>query len=163
LFQIEWCVRLKETEMIEWNDLNDDVKSLLSLLPSEQQMAREIILNAVDPITATGPRFSFDDREPFDVPHPCARVDLARAWTEARRDAEACRDLLDDDASLHAALRVYRNTIRWLQFWSLRFPDGRWREEFEAQLRVRVVGLNRLKDKAKWKFEIELMQALNNI
>ena len=34
-------------------------------------------------------------------------VDLARAWTEARRDAEACRDLLDEDSSVDAALLVY--------------------------------------------------------
>ena len=60
--------------MIEWDDLDDDVKSLTE--PASvggKQMARETILNAVDPITAVGPRFSFDDRDPFEVPHPCAR------------------------------------------------------------------------------------------
>lgn len=149
--------------MIEWDDLDQDVKSLLSLLPSKEQMARETILNAIDPIVPSGPRFSFEDRDPFGVPHPCAQVDLANAWSEARRDVEACRDLLDENNSVRATLIVYSNTIRWLEFWSLRFPNGEWREQFQRQLRVREAGLNRLKEKAKWKFEIKIMNALNNI
>jgi hypothetical protein len=151
---------------VEWDDLDDDLKSLLSIsgvLRTEEEMAREIILGAIDPITASGPRFSFDDREPLDVPHPCAQVDLARAWSEAQADAVACRDLLAEDGGVEAALMVFRNTIRWLEFWSLRFPNGGWREQFERQLRVREAGLNRLRDRAKWRFEIEIVEALNNV
>src|SRR6266516_2757267 len=48
-----------------------------------------IILSAIDPLIALGPKFSFDDREPLAVPHPCAQVDLGRAWLEAQIDARA--------------------------------------------------------------------------
>jgi hypothetical protein len=149
---------------VDWDTLAEDLKALLSVsgrLLSEEQMAREIILGAIDPIIASGPRFSFEDRDPFDVPHPCAQVDLAKAWSEAQADAEACRDLLETDDGLQATLIVYRNTIQWLEFWSLRFPNPERREQFERQLRVRKAGLNGLKEKAKWRFEI--VEALNNI
>jgi hypothetical protein len=159
----QWLLRcLKEFEM-EWDDLDEDIKSFLSLLPSRKQMARETILNSVDPIIASGPRFSFEERDPFDVPHPCSVVDLAKAWSEARNDAEACRDLLNEDDSIEAALIVFRNTIQWLEFWSLRFPNGEWREQIQRQLRVRAMGLNGLKDRAKSRFNIEMMEALNTI
>jgi hypothetical protein len=152
---------------VEWDDLDDDVKSLLVVSDVwEQPMARDIILSAIDPIpmTALGPSFSFEDREPIgDVPHPCATVDLAKAWSEAQIDAQACRDLLEEDGSLEAALIVYSNTISWLRFWALRFPNEMWREGFERQLEVREKGLNRLKGKAKLKFDIEMMQALENV
>ena len=149
---------------ISWDELDDDVKSLLSISGVwDQPMARDIILNAIDPLpmTSLGPSFCFDDRSPLEVPHPCATVDLARAWSEAQIDAEACRDLLEEDCG--AALIVYRNTIRWLRFWSLRHPNEMWREGFERQLEVRERGLRRLKDKAKLRFEIEMMQALETV
>jgi hypothetical protein len=152
---------------VEWDELDDGVKALLVVSDVwEQPMARDIILSAIDPIpmTALGPSFSFEDREPIgDVPHPCAQVDLARAWEAARVDAEACQDLLEEDGSLEATVAVYRNTISWLRFWSLRFPNEMWREGFERQLEVREKGLNRLKGKAKLKFDIEMMQALENV
>jgi hypothetical protein len=152
---------------VEWDDLDDDVKALLGVSDVwEQPMARDIILSAIDPIpmTALGPSFSFEDREPIgDVPHPCATVDLAKAWSEAQIDAQACRDLLEEDGSLEAALIVYSNTISWLRFWALRFPNEMWREVFERQLEVREKGLTRLKGKAKLKFDIEMMQALENV
>jgi hypothetical protein len=152
---------------IEWDDLDEDVKALIGvsdLLRTEEQMAREIVLGAIDPITVpAGPRFSFDDREPLDVPHPCAEVDLARAWTEAQADVVACRDLMDEDGGVGAALKVFANTVQWLAFWSLRFPNAGWREQFERQLRVREASLNRLRERAKWRFEIEIVEALNNI
>jgi hypothetical protein len=149
---------------IEWDALDDDLKALLTvsdLLVWKNDMAREIILDAIDPLIAAGPRFSFEDREPFAVPHPCSQVDLAEAWTEAQIDAVACRDLLDEDCSREAALRVYRNTIGWLRFWSLRFPNEKWREQFERQLEVREKGLRKLRNKAMLKFELEIVEALN--
>jgi hypothetical protein len=154
---------------VEWDDLADDLKALIGIsdlsqmLRSEEEMAREIILDALDPITASGPRFCFDDREPLDVPHPCAQVDLARAWTEAQADVVACRDLMEADSGVEVALRVYRNTIRWLAFWTLRFPDREWREAFERQLRVREAVLERLKTRAGWRFEIEMLEELKNV
>src|SRR5262245_36927678 len=126
---------------IEFDELDDDLKALLDvsgLLVTEEQMKRQIILGAIDPIIATGRHFSFEDREPLEMPHPCAQVDLAEAWEVARIDAEACRDLLEDDDGLEATLRAYRNTIGWLRFWSFRFPNADWREQFERELEVRT-------------------------
>jgi hypothetical protein len=125
---------------IPWDELDDDLKSLLrasDLLVAEEQMMREIVLGAIDPLIASGPSFSFEDRDPLEVPHPCAQVDLAVAWEVARIDAEACRDLLQEDNSLEGTLRVYANTIAWLRFWSVRFPNGEWRELFERELSLR--------------------------
>jgi hypothetical protein len=151
---------------ISWEDLDEDVKALLTVSDVwEQPMARDIILDAIDPlpITALGPTFSFEDRKPLEVPHPCATVDLAEAWSEAQIDARACKALLEEDCSLEASMRAYRNTIRWLRFWSLRFPNELWREGFERQLEVRERGLRRLKDKAKFRFELGMMQALEAV
>jgi hypothetical protein len=153
-------------DQFEFDELDDDLKALLcgsDQLRTEEEMARQIILNAIDPVIALGPTFRFEDREPLDVPHPCAQVDLAEAWEAAKIDAEACRDLLEEDHSIEAALRVYANTIRWLRFLSLRFPNAEWRERFDRELRLRERGLNRLRDKAKWKFELEMMEELANV
>ena len=98
-----------------------------------------------------------------EVPKPWAQVDLAEAWQVAQVDAEACRVLLEEDYSVEAALSVYRNTIGWLRFWSVRFPNGKWRERFEIELRVREEVLNRLQEKAKWRFEFEIVEVLNNV
>jgi hypothetical protein len=110
---------------IDWDDLDDDVKALLSvsdLLRTEEQLMREMILDAIDPIIASGPPFRFEPREPdqfyisIDVPHPCAKVDLAEALEVYMADAEACRVTLEHDHSLEGTLRVYLNTIAWLRF-----------------------------------------------
>jgi hypothetical protein len=157
---------------IDWNDLDDDVKALLSmsdLLRTEEQLMRDLILDAVDPIIATGPLFRFEPREPnefcisIDVPHPFARVDLAQAWVVAQQDARACQLILEHDDTLDGTLRAYRNHLSWLRFWSVRFPNEEWRERFEMELGARVAGLNRLRDKAKWKFRLEVVEALENV
>jgi hypothetical protein len=159
-------------DQFEFDALDDNIKALLGAsdqLRTEEQMAREIILNAIDPIIALGEPFRFEERDPddfyisIDVPGPCAQVDLGKAWQVARLDAEACRLTLEHDHSLEATLRVYRNTIGWLRFWSVRWPNAEWRKRFERELRVREEGLDRLRDKAKWKFELEIMEALNNV
>jgi hypothetical protein len=156
----------------EFDALDDDLKALLRAsdqLRTEEQMKREIILNAIDPIIALGDPFRFEEREPddfyisIDVPEPWAQVDLAKAWEVARLDAEACRLVLEQDHSLEATLRVYRNTIGWLRFWSVRWPNTEWRERFEQELQARERGLDRLREKTKWKFEFEIMEALNNV
>ena len=151
---------------VEWDDLDDDLKTLFCVsdqLYGEEQMAREIILNLIDPVIALGEPFSFEDREGLEVPLPWAQVDLGKAWQVARSDAEACRLTLEEDHSIEATLRVYRNTIGWLRFWSNRWPNREWRQRFERELRVREEVLNRLQDRAKWRFEFEIMEALNNV
>jgi hypothetical protein len=154
---------------IEWDELDEDVKALLEVsdqLRTEEQMAREIILDAIDPVIAMGPRFRFEEREPDeigDVPGPCDQVDLGEAWEVARLDAEACRLILQYDDGLEATLRVYANTIAWLRFWSVRFPNVEWRERFELELEVRKEGLNRLRERARWKAGLEIVEALSNV
>jgi hypothetical protein len=156
-------------DQFEFDALEDDLKALLGAsdqLRTEEQMMREIILNAIDPIIALGEPFRFEEREPNEigeVPKPWAQVDLAEAWDVAQVDAEACRVLLEEDYSVEAALSVYRNTIGWLRFWSVRFPNGEWRERFDRELREREEVLNRLQEKAKWRFEFEIVEALNNV
>jgi hypothetical protein len=159
-------------DQFEFDELDDDLKALLAVsdqLRTEEQMAREIILNAIDPIIALGLPFRFEEREPndfyisIDVPDSCAQVDLAQAWEVAQQDAKACQLTLEHDHSFEATMRVYRNTIGWLRFWSVRCPNAEWRERFERELQEREKGLDRLQEKAKWKFEFEIMEALNNV
>jgi hypothetical protein len=148
----------------EFDALDDDLKALLcgsDQLYGEEEMARKIILDLIDPVIALGEPFSFEDRDSLEAPLPWAQVDLAKAWEVARSDAEACRLTLEEDHSVEATLRVYRNTIGWLRFWSNRWPNRQWRERFERELRVREKVLNRLQERAKWRFEFEIMEALN--
>jgi hypothetical protein len=157
---------------IDFDDLDEDVKALLGvsdLLRTEEQIMREIILGAIDPIVASGPPFRFEEREPnefyisIDVPHPFAQVDLAQAWQVARLDAEACRVTLEHDDTLDGTMRVYANTIAWLRFWSVRFPNAEWRQKFEMELQARAVGLEELKKKARAGFNLEMMEELANV
>jgi hypothetical protein len=157
---------------ISFEDLDDDVKDLLvvsDLLRTEEQIVREMILEAIDPIIPTGPLFLFEPREPsefyisIDVPSPSARVDLAQALEVARLDAVACRLTLEQDHSLEGTIRVYANTIAWLKFLSVRYPNADWRQRFEFELQVRGIGLDRLRRKARAKFEIEMLQALESV
>jgi hypothetical protein len=36
--------------------------------------------------------------------------------------------------AIPATLRVFRNTIAWLKFWSVRFPRPEWRATFAQEL-----------------------------
>ena len=59
---------------VEWDELDDDLKALLCVsdqLYGEEEMARKIILDLIDPVIALGEPFSFEDREPLVVPLPC--------------------------------------------------------------------------------------------
>jgi hypothetical protein len=159
-------------DQFEFDALDDDLKALLGASDqsrTEEQMVREIILNAIDPIIALGEPFRFERREPddfyisIDVAAPWAQVDLAIAWEVAQQDAKACQLTLQHDHSLEATLRVYVNTIKWLRFWCVRLPNAEWRERFERKLQAREEGLNRLREKAKWRFELEIVGALANV
>jgi hypothetical protein len=156
----------------EFDALDDDLKALLSVsdqLRTEEQMGREIILNAIDPIIALGDPFRFERREPddfyisIDVPGPCDQVDLAKALEVAQLDARACKLTLQYDHSLEATLRVYRNTISWLKFLSVRFPDADLRRRLELELEARRIGLDGLRRKARATFNLDMMQALENV
>jgi hypothetical protein len=153
-------------------DVDDDLSELLGLcdqLLTEEQMRRRIILETIDPIIPCGDLFTFKQREPSElfispeVPKPFDRVDLAVAWQVAQADARACRLVLERDHSLAASLRVYRNTIAWLRFLSVRFPNEQQRAMFERALEERMLGLAALKAKARMRFRLEMMEELENV
>ena len=150
--------------------LEDDLSELLGFcdqLLSEEQMRRRIILETIDPIIPTGDLFRFKECGPDgispEVPKPYDRVDLAVAWQVAQADAKACRLMLERDHSIEASLRVYKNIIAWLRFWTVRFPNEEAREEFERQLEERMIGLAALKAKARMRFRLEMMEELENV
>jgi hypothetical protein len=150
--------------------VEDDLSELLGLcdqLRTEAQMARELILKVIDPIIPTGDLFRFKEWRPNgiseDVPKPWDRVDLAVAWQVAQQDAKACRLLLERDGSIEATLRVYRNTMGWLRFLSVRFPNEAVREQFSMALAERMMGLAALKAKARMRFRLEMMEELETV
>jgi len=150
--------------------VEDDLGELLGLcdqLLTEDQMRRRIILETIDPIIPTGGLFRFKECGPDgisrEVPKPFDRTDLAVAWQIAQADAMACRLVLERDHSIEASLRVYRNTIAWLRFWSIRFPNEEAREEFERQLEERMFGLAALKARARMRFSLEMIEELENV
>jgi hypothetical protein len=147
--------------------LDDDLSELLGLsdqLRTREQAMREIILETVDPVIPCGDVFRFngsgDDGISPEVPKPYDRTDLAIAWRIAQQDAQACKLVLERDHSMEASLRVYRNIIAWLRFWSIRFPNEEAREEFERQLEERSIGLAALKAKARLRFKLEELEQL---
>jgi hypothetical protein len=153
-------------------DVDDDLSELLGLcdqLLTEEQMRRRIILETIDPIIPCDDLFTFNQREPSElfispeVPGPFDRVDLAVAWQVAQADARACRLVLERDHSLEATLRVYRNTIGWLRFLSVRFPNKEMRERFSRALEERMLGLSALKAKARMRFRLEMIEELENV
>jgi hypothetical protein len=150
--------------------LEDDLSELLGLsdqLRSREEAMREIILETVDPIIPCGDLFRFngigDDGISPEVPKPYDRTDLAVAWQIAQADAKACRLVLERDGTIEASLRVYRNIIGWLRFWSVRFPNEEARGEFERQLEERMWGLAALKCKARLRFRFEELEQLERI
>jgi hypothetical protein len=70
---------------------------------------------------------------------------------------------MDRDHSIEASLRVYRNIIAWLRFWSVRFPNEEAREEFERQLEERMIGLAALKARARMRFKLEELEELESV
>src|SRR5258708_3248292 len=89
--------------------LDDDVEELLLVsgkLRTGEQGVRKVILEAIDPMIATGPEFEFEDRPGDDmwisleVPDSGSVVDLAVAWRVAQLDARACALVLERDHSL---------------------------------------------------------------
>ena len=136
-------------------------------------MARGIILREMDPIQADGEVFDFVEAAPGSmpdfcwispaVPEPNAKVDLHEALRVAERDARACETTLEWDSSTEAILRVYRNTITWLRFWSIRAPQAEWRARFSRELGAREEGLAELRAKAFQKGNLEMIEELARI
>jgi hypothetical protein len=167
---MEELMRIIEIE--EGDRIDGDLLELLIVsgkLKTEEQLMRKALLDAVDPVIATGPEFEFEDRPDdemyisLDVPDSGSRVDLAVAWTVAQADAKACALVLERDHSFAATLRVYKNTLGWLRFWSRRFPNDQQRMRFERQLSERKARLEWLKDEAGYKFKFHLLEELKAI
>jgi len=135
----------------------------------EEMMVREFVLNAIDPVIPLGEPFIFEKREPSEyyislqVPGIGDRVDLSRAREIAQQDARACQLVLEHDHSLAATLRVYRNTLAWLRFWSVRCPSEEWRQRFKEELEEMEKGLQALRTTAKLTFQLEIAEELANI
>lgn len=151
---------------------DDEAESLLELLcgnlRTEEQMAREIILNAIDPVIPLGDPFEFEQREgefciSLEVPDSGAQVDLIIAWEVAKQDAQAVAWTLEHDHSLAATLRCYRNNLQWLRFWSRRFPGDEWRKEFGKELEKLEEGLEALRVKARLTANYEMMEELADV
>jgi hypothetical protein len=121
------------------------------------------MLGVIDPVIALGPRFKFESWARLEVPKPYADVDLGEAWEACREDAHTCQRILETDGSLEAVLIAYRNSVQWSRFWAERFPSSEWRMRFwEGSVRLEE-GLERLREKANWKFEIGMVKELSNI
>ena len=157
---------------VNLEDLDDDLRDLLEvcdLWRTEEEMMREMLLNAIDPITPLGDRFVFEKREPNDfyvsleVPEPGAQVDLGVACEVAQKDAKACQLVLESDPSLEAVIRVYKNTLDWLRFWSVRFPNAEVRESLAKELEWRWFGLQALKARARERFNLEMIRELDAV
>ena len=154
-------------------ELDPDVIELLEVsgkLRTKEQIVREIVLEAIDPINAFGPEFIFESRPNDDpmylsleVPDFGDQVDLAHAWTIAQLDAKAAALILDRDNSLAATLRVLRNQHQWFAFWASRFPHDGWRQRFATQLAERQEALEALKMKAGCHFRLEVLNELKAI
>jgi len=133
------------------------------------EMARGIILREMDPIEADGEPFVFPTGSRCDswispeVPEFNAKVDLLEAWAVAERDASACRQVLEHNHSMGATIRVYVNSIKWMRFWSVRFPDAEWRARFAQELEAREAGLAELRSKAFRKGDLEMIEELANV
>jgi|SRR5215470_17722430 len=157
---------------INADELDPDVIELLELsgkLRSKEQVMRQIVLDALDPLVAFGPEFEFEDRPDdeayisIEVPGPCSRVDLAQAWVVAQLDARACELVLEADDSADATIRVLRNQHQWLAFWAHRFPNDQFRARFAAQLEDRRTALERLKSAAGQRMQFGLVSELKTI
>jgi hypothetical protein len=99
----------------------------------------------------------------LDVPESGATVDLAVAWRVAQADVRACSSVLQRDHSFDATLRVYKNSLDWLRFWSFRHPNDGWRLRFERQLADRKAGLEQLKEDAGMRFRFEMLEELKTV
>jgi hypothetical protein len=158
---------------IDLDELDGDLAELLLVsnkVRTREQLMRRAVLDWIDPIIPSGAEFEFEDRPEGDemwisleVPDSGATVDLARAWRVAQADAKACALVLERDHSLEATLRVYRNGLDWLRFWSCRHPNDGWRLRFERQLWERKAGLEELKAEAGMRFRFEVLDELKTM
>jgi hypothetical protein len=169
----EWEEERQRMRVIQIDgELDEDVEELLRVsgrVRTKEELMRKAVLDAIDPMIAGGPEFEFEDRPrderwiSLEVPDSSAKVDLAVAWRVAQLDARACALVLERDHSLQATLRVYKNSLDWLRFWSWRHPNDRWRSVFERQLRDRRAGLEALRSEAGLRFRFDLLEELKAI
>jgi hypothetical protein len=156
---------------IDLDDLDEDLAEfLLMVAKPREQIMRETIIRAIDPLQEVGLCFEFEPRPDdecylsLEVPPPNADVDIVYCWKIAQLDAEACSLILDrDNSTIEDIVLVYGNLIRWLEFWELRFPSKKWRESFSVQLAQRKSRLAMLKHKAKYQIRPDIEEELKAI
>jgi hypothetical protein len=134
-------------------------------------MARAFIRVEMDPIHASGEPFVFPkgSGEPDfcwfspEVPGPYANVDILEAMDVSERDAKACSLTLEVDQSIEATLRIYKNSISWLRFWSIRSPSAEGRVTAARNLERMEQGLSQLRAKAFMKANREMIEGLADV
>jgi hypothetical protein len=133
-------------------------------------VGRAIILSDLDPIKAEGPEFIWPKPPEPDfwwinpsVPAPDANVCVVEALNHWMTDTDACKRVLDVDDSIEATVRVLRNTICWLKFWSVRARTAELRGWYSNQLELRLAGLTQLREKAFAKGNDAIMQLLTDV
>jgi hypothetical protein len=126
----------------------------------------------LDPIKAEGPQFiwpkSNDDGCCFCwispvVPAPDANVCVIEALNRWQNHTNACKHVLENDDSIEATVKVLRNTICWLRFWSVRACTVELRGWYAKQLEERLQRLAQLREKAFVKGNDAMMQALSEV
>jgi hypothetical protein len=133
-------------------------------------VGRAIILSDLDPIKAEGEPFIWPKPPEPDfwwinpsVPAPDANVCVIEALNHWMTDTDACKRVLDVDDSTEATVRVLRNTISWLRFWSVRARTVELRGWYAKQLDERLQGLAQLREKAFARGNDTMMQALSEV
>src|SRR5262249_47125638 len=94
-------------------------------------MLQRILVDGLDPIDASGEKWEFGGV--LEVPEPRARVNLIEAKDVCGRHIKMCQILLEGE--MDRAELVLRNSIEWLEFWSVRGPTPEIREMFANSLK----------------------------
>jgi hypothetical protein len=131
-------------------------------------VGRAIILSDLDPIKADSAPFIWPKPPEPDfwwinpsVRAPDGNVCVIEALNHWMTDTDACKRVLDVDDSIEATVRVLRNTISWLKFWSVRARTPELRGWYSDQLKLRLAGLTQLREKALRTTKVGLVGVAN--
>jgi len=117
--------------------LFETIKSVLGLTVREiHPMLEKILAEGLDPVIADGELFEFGN---YDVPPPNAKINLLEAAEICGRHIKTCEMLLSGEVDRAEA--VLRNSIQWLEFWSVRGPTPEIREMLAKSLRKLLTGV----------------------
>jgi hypothetical protein len=100
------------------------------------KMVRLLVTNEIDPLPIHQREGTFEFDWNSGPPDPMSDCDLVVAWSYAQAAAKHNQQLLQapDRLSLRTVLGIFRNTIAWAKFWSIRHPHDGWREKFAEEV-----------------------------